>query len=167
MEPTGDFMDTSASAWSRAFPDVDLLDYGIVIRIIRAGRLMGASLDRIAEDHGFGVRGDFEVLAALRRSHPDGLRPQDLADRVMISAPGMTGRLDRLEQAGLIVRMPHPGDRRSTLISITALGLQLADKTFQSMIDETGRLLDGLPDPRRRRLTQELRELLVHLGDCP
>ncbi len=167
MEPTGDFTDTAGSAWSRAFPDVDLLDYGIVIRIIRAGRLMGASLDRIAEDHGFGVRGDFEVLAALRRSHPDELRPQDLADRVMISAPGMTGRLDRLERAGLITRKPHPGDRRSTLISITTLGLEQADRTFHSVIDETGRLLDGLPNPQRRRLTQELRQLLVHLGDNP
>jgi len=167
MEPTGDFTDTATSAWSRAFPDVDLLDYGIVIRIIRAGRLMGAGLDRIAEEHGFGVRGDFEVLAALRRSHPDGLRPQDLADRVMISASGMTGRLDRLEKAGLITRMPHPGDRRSTLISITTLGVEFADRTFQAVIDEAGQLLDGLPDPRRRRLTQELRQLLVHLGDGP
>ncbi len=167
MEPTGDFTDTAASAWSRAFPDADLLDYGIVIRIIRAGRLMGASLDRIAEDHGFGVRGDFEVLAALRRSHPVGLRPQDLADRVMISAAGMTGRLDRLEQAGLIARTPHPGDRRSTLISITALGLEQADRTFESVIYEAGQLLDGLSDPWRRRLTRELRQLLKHLGDGP
>ncbi len=167
MDPETDYTDAAAAAWSRVAPDVDLQAYGIVVRLIRAGRLMEASLDQLADNHGFDVHGDYEVLAALRRAHPTPLRPQDLADRVMISAPGMTGRLDRLENAGLITRAPHPTDRRSTLISITPDGIQLTDRTFHSLVDEASRLLNGFPTTRRKRLTQELRELLIILGDTP
>jgi DNA-binding MarR family transcriptional regulator len=167
VDPGSDYTDAAADAWSLVAPDVDLQGYGIVVRLIRAGRVMEASLDEIADNHGFDVHGDYEVLAALRRAHPTPLRPQDLADRVMISAPGMTGRLDRLENAGLITRAPHPTDRRSTFISITRSGIQLTDQTFRSVVDEAGRLLDGFPTTRRRRLTQELRELLIILGDTP
>ena len=167
MDPGSDYTHAAAAVWSLVAPDVDLQGYGIVVRLIRAGRLMEASLDQIADNHGFDVHGDYEVLAALRRSHPTPLRPQDLADRVMISAPGMTGRLDRLENAGLITRTPHPTDRRSTLISITPSGIQHTDQTFRSIVDEADRLLDGFPTTRRRRLTQELRELLIILGDTP
>jgi len=167
MDPETDYTDAATAAWTRIAPDADLQGYGIVIRLIRAGRLMEASLDQIADNHGFDVHGDYEVLAALRRAHPTPLRPQDLADRVMISAPGMTGRLDRLENVGLITRAPNPTDRRSTFISITPAGIQLTDQTFHSVVDEADRLLDGFPTTRRRRLTQELRELLIILGDTP
>ncbi len=167
MDPGSDYTDAAAAAWKRIASDVDLLGYGVVIRLIRAGRLMEASLDQIADNHGFDVHGDYEVLAALRRAHPTPLRPQDLADRVMISAPGMTGRLDRLENAGFITREPHPTDRRSTFISITPAGIQLTDQTFRSVVNEADRLLNGFPTTRQRRLTQELRELLIILGDTP
>ncbi|MDH3294414.1 MAG: MarR family transcriptional regulator [Acidimicrobiia bacterium] len=165
MEPESDLADAATAAWSRIAPDVDLQAFGIVIRLIRAGRLMEASLDRAAAAHGFDVRGDYEVLATLRRGHPTPLRPQDLADQVMISSPGMTGRLDRLENAGLIERASHPTDRRSTFISITPNGIELADRTFRSVIDDAAQLLDGFPDTARHRLTQELRQLLIILGD--
>lgn len=167
MDLESDYTDTAANAWSRIAPDLDLEAYGIVTRLIRTGRLLEASLDRTAGAHGFNVRGDYEVLAALRRAHPTPLRPQDLADRVMISAPGMTGRLDRLENAGLIKRAPHPTDRRSTSISITADGIELTDQTFHTVVDEANQLLDRIPTARRRRLTQGLRELLMILGDTP
>ena len=167
MDPETDYTDAASAAWSRIAPDADLHGYGIVIRLIRAGRLMEASLDQISDNHGFDVHGDYEVLAALRRAHPTPLRPQDLADRVMISAPGMTGRLDRLENAGLITRASHPTDRRSTFISITPSGIQLTDQTFHSLVDEADRLLNGFPTTRRKRLTQELRQLLIILGDTP
>jgi DNA-binding MarR family transcriptional regulator len=167
MDPASDYTDAASAAWSLVAPEADLRAYGIVVRLIRAGRLMEANLDQIADNHGFDVHGDYEVLAALRRAHPTPLRPQDLADRVMISAPGMTGRLDRLEKRGLITRAPHPTDRRSTFIDMTAAGIQLADQTFHSLVDEASRLLNGFPTARRRRLTQELRELLTILGDTP
>jgi len=167
MDGPSDYVDAAVEAWSRVFPDLDLGGYGIVLRLIRAGRIAEATLDQVTSNHGFEVRGDYEVLSALRRAHPTPLRPQDLADRVMISAPGITGRLDRLESAGYVNRAPHPTDRRATFIEITALGIGVVDGTLRSLADETDVLLNGFADSRRRRLTQELRELMLLLDDHP
>lgn len=165
MDPERDHTDSAVAAWQRINPDVNIRSLAIAMRLTRAGRLVEGALDRIAADHGFDVRGDYEVLATLRRAHPVPLRPQDLADRVMISAPGMTGRLDRLQRAGLVVRVPHPTDRRSILVEITAAGIEVSDEMFRSVVSEANRLLDGFPETRRQRITKELRELLIILGD--
>ena len=41
----------------------------------------------------------------------------------------MTNRLDRLEAAGLIRRLPDPHDRRRTIVRPTELGNKMWDKT--------------------------------------
>jgi DNA-binding MarR family transcriptional regulator len=38
----------------------------------------------------------------------------------------MTGRIDRLEKRGMVVRVPAPTDRRSLLVRLTAFGLRTA-----------------------------------------
>ncbi len=167
MGETNDYVDAAAGAWSRVFPDRDLLAYAVVIRLIRAGSIAESSLDQVTARHGFGVRGDYDVLATLRRAHPASLRPQDIADRVMVSAPGITGRLDRLEKAGLITRRPHPSDRRATLIELTAQGIELADSTFQSILEAADRLLEGVPRSEQEDLAAGLRALMLVLGDLP
>ena len=72
--------------------------------------------------------GTYDVLATLRRSgEPFQLTPGALGGSLMLSTGGMTGRLDRLEQAGLVTRCPGPGDRRSRLVTLTDRGRQLID----------------------------------------
>ncbi len=167
MERRADYVDAAVDAWSQVFPDLDLRSYGTLLRLIRLGRIAEASIDQVTSEHGFDVSGDYEVLATLRRAHPTPLRPQDLADRVMISAPGITGRLDRLENAGYVSRVPHPTDRRATFIEITAQGIEIADSTLQSLAGEADMLLGLFADSRRGQLSQEQRELLLHLDDHP
>ncbi|MDP9495349.1 MAG: MarR family transcriptional regulator [Actinomycetota bacterium] len=55
-----------------------------------------------------GRRGDYEVLALLRRNEPDLLTPVEVAKKLLSSQSGMTGKLDRLEAQGLIQRLPDP-----------------------------------------------------------
>jgi DNA-binding MarR family transcriptional regulator len=167
MEARSDYIDGAAAAWMRAFPGEDLGAYEVIFRIIRAGRIAESMLDQIAKQNGLGVRGDYDVLASLRRAHPKPLRPQDLADRVMISAPGITGRLDRLEAAGLIARKAHPTDRRATLISITAKGRRVADRAFASILQAINEMVEDVPPSVRADLAAALREMMVALGDTP
>jgi DNA-binding MarR family transcriptional regulator len=75
------------------------------------------------------------VLAALRRSgRPYTLTSSALARTVMMSRAGMTGRLDRLEEQGLIARAPDADDRRSFRISLTARGR----RTVDAAVDDHG-----------------------------
>ena len=46
------------------------------------------------------------------------LSQRDLAERLLLSSGAVTFLVDRLEQAGLVRRQPHPTDRRTTLVAL-------------------------------------------------
>lgn len=165
MTQLSDQVDQITAGWGRIHPDADMGTLGVSLRLMRAGRILEAHLDGIASRHGFAVPGDYEVLAALRRSHPEPLRPTELAERLIITTSAMTGRLDRLEQAGLIQRSPHPGDRRATAIDITPLGIATADEVFADRVASETALLATLTNQQRRSLGKLLRAVLTDLGD--
>ena len=47
---------------------------------------------------------------------------RELAERSELSSGAMTNRLDRLEKAGLVKRLPDPNDRRGVVVEITKAG---------------------------------------------
>ncbi len=137
------FSRETVAGWRRLRPDDDLLDLGVVHRLIWCGRLAEELLERTAIASGLRRRGDYEVMALLRRAEPELLSPLQVAQRLQTSQSGMTGKLDRLERQGLIQRSPDPDDRRAIKLGITDAGRTLIDEAFttslsvyQSMLDE-------------------------------
>ncbi len=63
----------------------------------------------------------FDLLAQLERS-PDGLTMRELSQRLMVTGGNVTGITDQLEAEGLVVREPHPSDRRSVTVRLTPAG---------------------------------------------
>lgn len=78
----------------------------------------------------------------------------------MVSSGGMTNRLDRLEKAGLITRLPDPSDRRGTLVCLTDEGRRLVDEVVTTHVENEHRLLDPLDRSEREALAGLLRKLL-------
>jgi DNA-binding MarR family transcriptional regulator len=60
------------------------------------------------------------ALATVERHGP--LTPSELAARERVQRPTVTRIVARLEEAGLIARAGDPGDRRSSLITVTPAG---------------------------------------------
>jgi DNA-binding MarR family transcriptional regulator len=81
----------------------------------------------------------------------------------MLTSSGTTKRLDRLEQAGLIMRGADPGDRRGTLISLTPAGRALIDDVTAAHLENERRLLSSLTEADQRRLADLLRTLQLGL----
>ena len=108
------------------------------------------------------TRGDFDVLATLRRSGTDRpLSPSALSATLMLTSGGMTQRIDRLERAGLVRRSPDPADRRALRVSLTERGAQVVDRAVEDGLAAEQRLLAGIPPERRRDVDAMLRELLA------
>src|ERR671933_2882268 len=63
------------------------------------------------------------ALVAVERHGP--LTPSELAARERVQRPTITRVLDRLEETGLVMRAADPGDRRSSLVTVTAAGTAL------------------------------------------
>jgi DNA-binding MarR family transcriptional regulator len=107
---------------------------------------------------------DYDVLATLRRRAGEaGLNPRDVQRAVMVTSGGMTKRLDRLEQAGLIERRPDPTDRRGVLIRLTPQGRSAIDKALDAMLGVERQTLERAitDEADRARLEELLRQLLL------
>lgn len=63
-------------------------------------------------------------LSALRiiRRHAGAGRVQEVADDLVITVGAASKIVDRLVRDGLTVRIPHPDDRRSSLLALTEAG---------------------------------------------
>ena len=79
--------------------------------------VLDAELER---DAGIPLRW-YDVLVQLEET-PDGLRMNELAERILYSKSGFTRVVDRMEAAGLLRRVVPENDRRSILVVLTDQG---------------------------------------------
>lgn len=64
----------------------------------------------------------YEVLVLLHFSKEGALPLGKMGDRLMLHQASITNLVDRLEDQGLVRRVPHPTDRRTTLAELTEAG---------------------------------------------
>ncbi|MEV5434837.1 MarR family transcriptional regulator [Streptomyces sp. NPDC052682] len=156
-----DPVDAIIGQWAAVRPDLDTTAMEVFGRISRLSRAMG---DRIEKTYAtFGVsRGEFDVLATLRRSgEPYTLSPRQLSATLMLTTGGMTGRLDKLERAGLLRRSPDPHDRRGLKVTLTPQGLELVDEAVGAGLAVQTEALSALDTEQAGQLAGLLRELLL------
>jgi len=160
-----DAVDRYREAWRRELPAIDTEPMAILGRINRIANLIAPPIERLFARHDLD-RGEFDVLATLRRSGPPyRLTPTELYTSLMISSGGLTHRLARLAASGLISREASPTDGRSLLVALTAKGQRLAAEAFaEDMALESG-WIARLPAPDRRQLAALLRRLHEELAD--
>src|SRR4029079_10369977 len=117
-----DDLDAALLVWAREIPSLDPLTEGVVERIhILAHHLNESMSETLAEFHL--DRRWFRLLGRLRSYGPPYRRSAGmLAADLQLSSGAMTNRLDRMEKAGLIRRLPDPSARRGTLVAPRAAG---------------------------------------------
>jgi DNA-binding MarR family transcriptional regulator len=95
------------------------------LRLARAHAVLIRRLDSaLGSHHGISF-GDFQVLDHLSRAPGGRLRRVDLAERLGLTASGVTRTLLPLEKIGLVRREPDPRDARVGYAAVTPAGLEL------------------------------------------
>ena len=156
----GDGVDRIIEQWAAERPDLGTEPMRVFGRIYRLARVSGDAVEKAYAAYGIG-RAEFDVLATLRRSgEPFELSPGALAGSMMLSSGGTTARLDRLEKAGLVTRVPSPTDRRGVLVRLTGRGREIIDQAVAGGLAEQARLLSHMSPDRVRQLATLLREAL-------
>jgi DNA-binding MarR family transcriptional regulator len=89
-----------------------------------------------------------------------------MGDRLMLHPTSVTNIIDRLERQGLVSRIAHPTDRRTTLAAITDDGRRVVGKATEA-VSATGFGLNALSLDELDQLTSILRKLRIHAGDFP
>jgi len=115
----------------------------------------------------FGISGSqWGVLRTLHRAEGDGLpglRLTDLSDRLLIRPPSVTGVVDRLERAGLVVRDGSPTDLRAKQVALTPKGRQLVDRVLAIHGKQIEAVLGGLTRDEQGTFHHLLARLGHHL----
>src|SRR5919112_4377241 len=128
-EPARDEIDEQLGVWVREIPDLDRLTEGIIERIGILNYNINLGMEQTLEEFELDRRA-FSLLGKLRRIGPPyRASAGKLAADLRLSSGAMTNRLDRLEAAGLIRRLPDPNDRRGTLVEPTEKGNKAWDAT--------------------------------------
>ena len=140
-------------------PMLDLRVEGIVDRIGGINRRIKRMLDETLEEHGLSS-GEWHALGRLSRS-PGGRRTAgDLAKRAELSSAAMTNRLDRLEQAGLVRRLPDEHDRRAVQIEVTKKGRELYERTVGAQAAKEAIVAEALTAKQQDQLNDLLRQIM-------
>lgn len=139
-------------------PDCDPLNVQALIWIFRA---FNATINAQAEElRPLGLSPSaFNVLMALRNNAEPTLEPCQLARRLLISRPSVTGLLDTLQGKGLIERLPHGEDRRRVLVSLTDAGRRLLDSHFPAHYRELNAAFADLDADEKATLVSLLRRV--------
>ncbi len=110
--------------------------------------------------------GDLTVtqLSALTSLRLAGaLTPRELADVERVQPPTMTKIVAKLEERGLVRRIPHPTDGRQVILSATEGGQAVLDQFERARDEWLARRLAELPESDRETLRQAA-EILQQLA---
>lgn len=120
----------SAAAAPEPAPNASL---EFCLRLTRAYATLTRRLDNaLSSVHGLSF-GDFMILYYLGRAPGKRLRRVDLAERLGLTASGVTRTLLPLEKLGLVERQPDPRDARVGYALLSEAGQQLLDYALVSV----------------------------------
>lgn len=103
-----------------------------VTSVMRAQQILLARLNELLEPFGL-TFARYEALMLLRFSRTGSLPMGKMGSRLQVHPTSVTNIIDGLEARGMVVRTPHPSDRRTTLATLTPEGRSVASKATEAL----------------------------------
>lgn len=159
---TKDHVDDLLEPLQNELPQIDFSPWALTLRMQRLANYL--HLDEAAYEP-FGIsRAGVDILVHLRQNAPHyRISPTQLCVALQSKSATMTSRLDKLEQAGLVRRLPDPADRRALLVELTQDGRNHVERVMASLVQMRADQLHTLTPAERRQLIDTLRKLSLAL----
>ena len=125
------------------------------LSVVRTSTTLTDALEDLVKVQGISAT-QYNVLRILRGSGAEGLCRNALRDRMLTRMPDMTRLLDRMEEAGLVVRVREGEDRRMVMTRITDRGRRLLDELDAPVLALHRKQMAGLTDAQLRTLADLL-----------
>jgi len=125
------------------------------LSVVRTSTALTDAMEDLVKSRGISAT-QYNVLRILRGSDAEGLCRNALRDRMLTRMPDMTRLLDRMEEAGLVVRVREGEDRRLVMTRITQKGRQPLDDLDAPVMALHRKQMAGLTDAQLRSLSDLL-----------
>jgi DNA-binding MarR family transcriptional regulator len=133
---------------------------GIVDRINGLHRRLNRMLDETLAGFDLSV-GEWKALTHLQLDGPPHRKSVGhLAQWADLSSGAMTNRIDRLEVAGLVRRMPDPDDRRGVMVELTDAGRRAWEQSVSAQAEKESLVAAALSVEEKQQLNALLRRLM-------
>ena len=158
-----DVVEASRRVWLDQWDAEAASGNAVFTSILRSHQMLMHQVDQVMKRHGLTFT-RYEVLVWLA-AEPDTARALSWISTVLRVPPAtVTNVIDRLEADGMVRRVPHPTDARTTLAEITEPGRALARDATVELNDEVYRPL-ALAERDRSRLAELLGNLRATGGE--
>jgi DNA-binding MarR family transcriptional regulator len=138
--------------WRGELPALDFASVRVFLPLRRALQAAEARRAPVLARHGI-TPAMLDMLVAVRRVGPPYVStPSDLARQLVLSAGGVSQRLERLEQAGFVERTTNTEDRRSVAVRLTDTGRRALDGLIHEYMAHEDQLLGALSADERTQL---------------
>lgn len=159
--PQLDRVDERLLTWKREIANLDIPTEGIVGRIQTLAHYFDRSMDETLVEFDLDRRA-YWLIGHLRYFGPPYRRSAgQLSDELHLSSGAMTNRLDRLEAAGLIRRVPDPDDRRGVLVEPTEAGNAAWERCSGAQAQREALIASALSEEEKLILHSYLRRLMA------
>jgi DNA-binding MarR family transcriptional regulator len=153
-----DVVEASLQVWLERWDDpVAASGMAVFAGLLRSYQLLQDEVDVVMRRHGL-TFGRYEVLAWLATEPEPNLTLSWISRTLKMPPATLTNVIDHLEGKGLVRRVAHPTDARTTLAAATVKGRHLADRMTQELNSEVYRSIP-LSEGSRQALIELLREL--------
>jgi DNA-binding MarR family transcriptional regulator len=160
QDDEADRLDERLQVWKREIPALDVPTEGIVERLGVLAKYFDRSLEETLAEQDLDARA-YHLIGHLRYYGPPYRRSAgQLAEELHLSSGAMTNRLDRLEAAGLVRRLPDPNDRRGVLVEPTAAGNAAWERSTDVQAQREAQIAAALSEDEKRVLHSMLRRLM-------
>ena len=102
---------------------------------------------------------EWRVMAVLARFNGEGMSAREVAERTAMDKVAVSRALARLTSAGRVSRATHGGDKRRSVLRLTAKGWKIHDTVAPRARAHERELLGHLTAEEKRVLTQILDKL--------
>jgi len=157
-----DPLETRADMWAREWPHLDRDVYLIGQRLLRLGEHVHTALKEAAASEGL-LGTELLLLDALMAAGPPhAMTPTQLQSSLMLTKGGVTKCISRLEEVGLVRRLPDPSDGRGVQVQMTSRARALLKRIIETGHVGTDWVASSqMSRGRRAQLSRLLRDMLA------
>ncbi len=155
-----DFVDSLEEEWKAQVPTLSTEPIAVVARLVRMSYYVERRVSENLARYDL-TRGEFEVLAVLTRNPDMVITPKILQTKILITSGGLSNRIRKLEEKGLLERFPDTNDRRGVILKVTEKGRALTLEAVNSHVEVERQLASCLSHGEQQELVRLLKHMIL------